>query len=275
MRLPPVSLPGAGSAPCRNASERVHASKGRPCLAQTVWVAYSVHHGPRAGVQVAHQVKLDEARDVTEIGSRVAHTVSNDGSGALLHLESIHRDKHSPCSRFCGLSGDPSDLPPQLLSTRPHRHFAKRVSRSSHPAAQNERVLSSQENLPCACTRVCARRVRLLLISGAAFAQGGAGFRNAARAMRCCRRRASSMRPPTRPTISRPRANTPPASGVDAIGSVMGKSTERPTGVSLPFKRPAAAGPFRHQVDAGRLVLGDHRQRHGLSATTRRTRCCI
>src|SRR3954452_11368171 len=44
---------------------------------------------------------------------------------------------------------------------------------------------------------------------------------------------------------------------VDAIGSVMGKSYERPTGVSLPFKGQPLQG--QHQGHAGRLVLGDHR----------------
>jgi hypothetical protein len=36
---------------------------------------------------------------------------------------------------------------------------------------------------------------------------------------------------------------------IDAVGSVMGKSYERPTGVSIPFQGPAAAGPLGHQED--------------------------
>ena len=50
-----------------------------------------------------------------------------------------------------------------------------------------------------------------------------------------------------------------PGRRVDALGSVMGKSYERPTGVSLPFKGEPLQGQFRRQDDARRNVLGDHR----------------
>jgi hypothetical protein len=46
----------------------------------------------------------------------------------------------------------------------------------------------------------------------------------------------------------------------------MGKSYERPTGVSLPFKGQPLQG-HSASGDARRLVLGAHRQRHGLITT--------
>ncbi|MGY4318520.1 hypothetical protein ACVWW1_007847 [Bradyrhizobium sp. JR3.5] len=46
---------------------------------------------------------------------------------------------------------------------------------------------------------------------------------------------------------------------VDAIGTVMGKSYERSDRRVAAIQGPAAARPFRHQGDARRLVLGDHR----------------
>ncbi len=52
---------------------------------------------------------------------------------------------------------------------------------------------------------------------------------------------------------------------VDALGSVMGKSYERPTGVSLPFKGQPLQGHSGIKVMPRRLVLGAHRQRDGLA----------
>ena len=68
------------------------------------------------------------------------------------------------------------------------------------------------------------------------------------------------MRRPTRLTISRPPANTPPARRVDAIGSVMGKSYERPTGVSLPFKGQPLQGHsgIKTMPDGSFWVLTDN-----------------
>ncbi len=52
---------------------------------------------------------------------------------------------------------------------------------------------------------------------------------------------------------------------VDAVGSVMGKSYERPTGVSLPFKGQPLQGHSGIKSIGNGDILGDHRQRHGLA----------
>ncbi len=91
-------------------------------------------------------------------------------------------------------------------------------------------------------------------------------------AMPCCRPTSFIDAPADAPNDLKTSGKYTTGKRVDALGTVMGKSYERADRRVAADEGPAAAGPFRHQGDARRFVLGADRQRHGLALQLGRTR---
>ena len=105
----------------------------------------------------------------------------------------------------------------------------------------------------------------IVLATGAAFAQGEGEFPATLKGHAVLPAQSFVDAPADAPADLKTAGKYTTGRRVDAIGSVMGKSYERPTGVSLPFKGQPLQGHSGIKVMPDGIVLGAHRQRHGLA----------
>src|SRR6186713_3640954 len=100
----------------------------------------------------------------------------------------------------------------------------------------------------------------VLLLTGAAFAQGEGEFPATLKGHAVLPAQSFIDAPTDAPDDLKTSGKYTTGKRVDAVGSVMGKSYERPTGVSLPFKGQPLQGHsgIKHMPDGSYWVITDN-----------------